>query len=124
MNLSQLHRTACTVRLGLSRTVRRMSDLLIDEEDGEGSLRSWRTSESCHDARSDAVGEEGDQEGACLESLRFLWGAGAPQRNGSPLPHRSGSPKSRHSGPGSPASHRSSSPISRGGVSPIPHRPE
>jgi len=104
---------------------RRMSDLLIDEEDGEGSLRSWRTSESCHDGRSDAADADADEEGVCLESLRFLWGAGAPQRNGSPLPHRSGSPKSRRSGtPSSPMSHRSTSPISRGGLSPDRNRPE
>ena len=108
---------------------RRMSDILIDEEDGEGSLDSWRTQSQEADPAEDAA------EGSCLESLRFLWGAGPPkrtsvgshrscsplsQRSCSPGSHRSGSPTSRRSG--SPTS-RSSSPLSRVG-SPMPVRGE
>lgn len=100
--------------------LRRMSDILIDE-DGESSLESWRAESR---AASDATGAaEEEAEASCLESLRFLWGTGPPARSGSPHSgsNRSGSPMSRRSG--SPGSRRSTSPVSRAS-SPLPSRLE
>jgi hypothetical protein len=105
---------------------RRMSDMLIDE-DGEGSLDSWRADSREAATRSAATGAGAEEAGAmCLESLSFLLGAGPPTpRNGSPHSQRSGSPASHRSGRGSPASRRSVSPISGSrGCSPLPCRME